>query len=95
MATLVIPGEEITVGTTAVEYEIDETKATVTKHTMDLPIHTNSSNSGTIKFSVGVTPPAGAEAVAADKTRLLIGIENGYKNFWAVGSDADQKFTVA
>jgi len=95
MATLVVSGEEITVGTTAVEYEFDETKMTVTKPTMDVPIHTNASNSGTIQFYVGATPPAGAEAVAADKTRLLTGVENGVKNFWAKGSGAGQKFTVS
>jgi len=95
MATTIKIGEEVTVGTTAVEYLVDETEITLTKPTQDFPIKTNSSNSGTIQFSVGITPPAAQEAVAADKTRLLTGVENGVKNFWAKGSGAGQKFTVS
>lgn len=95
MATTIKIGEEVTVGTTAVEYVIDETATPVTKPTADLPIRTNASNSGTIQFSVGETPGSAQEAVAADKTRLILGVQNGYKNLWAKGSAADQKFTVA
>lgn len=95
MATTIKIGEEVTVGTTAVEYVIDESTAHITKPFADLPIRTNASNSGTIKFSVGETPATAQEAVAADKTRLILGVQNGYKNLWAVGSEADQKFTVA
>jgi len=64
MATTIQIGEEVTVGTTAVEYVIDETTATITKPT-------------------------------ADKTRLIVGVQNGYKNLWAKGSAAGQKFIVA
>jgi len=95
MATTIQIGEEVTVGTTAVEYVIDETTATITKPTADLPVRTKSDNSGTIQFSVGATPGSGQEAVAADKTRLIVGVQNGYKNLWAKGSAAGQKFIVA
>lgn len=94
MATTIKIGEEVTIGTTATEYIINESEVVLTKPTCDLPIHTNASNSGTIQFSVGVTPPAAQEAVAADKTRLIIGVNNGVKNLWAKASDAGQKFTV-
>lgn len=94
MATTIKFGEEVTIGTTATEYVIDESTAYVTKPFVDLPISTNASNSGTIKFSVGVTPPAAQEAVAADKKKLILGVKNGLNNLWAVGSAAGQKFTV-
>jgi hypothetical protein len=94
MATTIKIGEEVTVGDTAVEYVIDESTAVLPKPFVDLPISTNSSNSGTIKFSVGVTPPAAQEAVAADKKKLILGVANGYRNLWALGSAAGQKFTV-
>jgi hypothetical protein len=94
MATTIKIGEEVTVGTTAIEYLIDETTATLTKPMQDLQIDTNASNSGTIQFSVGVTPPAAQEAVAANKKRLIQGVQNGVNNLWAKGSDAGQKFTV-
>lgn len=94
MATTVKYGEEIIIGTAPTEYVIDESVCYVTKPFVDLPISTNASNSGTIKFSVGETPPAAQEAVAADKKKLILGVQNGLKNLWAVGSDAGQKFTI-
>lgn len=94
MATTIKIGEEVTVGTTAVEYVIDETFAKLTKPFQDLPISTNASNSGTIQFSVGETPPAAQEAVAADKKKLVLGVQNGFRNLWAKGSASGQKFTV-
>ncbi len=94
MATTIKIGEEVTIGTTAVEYLIDETYAGLTKPMQDLPISTNSSNSGTIQFSVGETPGAGQEAVAADKKKLILGVQNGYRNLWAKASGAGQKFTI-
>lgn len=94
MATSVKIGEEVTVGGTAVEYEIDETYVALSKPFQDLPIDTNSSNSGTIQFSVGQTPPAAQEAVAAGQKRLIQGVQNGFRNLWAKGSAAGQKFTI-
>lgn len=94
MATTIKIGEEVTVGGTAVEYLIDETTATLTKPMQDLPIDTSSANSGTIQFSVGVTPPAAQEAVAAGQKRLITGVQNGVFNLWAKGSAAGQKFTI-
>lgn len=94
MATTIRFHEEVTVGTTPVEYVIDESTCYVTKPAVDLPITTAAANSGTIKFQAGATPNAAQTAVAADKKTLLLGVLNGSKNFWAVGSGADQKFTV-
>lgn len=94
MATLIELNEEVTVGTTPVEYEIDETTCKLEKPAVDLPIRTNAANSGTIKFCAGKTPDASQEAIAADKRVLLLGVTNGNKNFWAVGSAAGQKFTI-
>jgi len=95
MATTAKIGEEITIGTTAVEYVIDETTAYLEKPSQDLPVYTSASNSGTIQFSVGVTPPAAQEAVAADKSRIIIGVKNGFRNLWAKASGAGQKFTIS
>ncbi len=94
MATTIKIGEEVTVGTTPVEYVINEDEAVLEKPTFTAAIYTSSANAGTIKFSVGVTPPAAQRAVAADKNVIVGGINNGVKNLWAVGSVADQKFTV-
>lgn len=94
MATTIKIGEEVTVGETPVEYIINETEVELEKPTFTAAIYTASGNSGTIKFSVGVTPPAAQRAVAADKNVIVGGINNGVKNLWAVGSAAGQKFTV-
>jgi hypothetical protein len=93
MATTIKIGEEVTVGGTAVEYLIDETTATLSKPFQDLPI-TCGTNSGTVQFSVGVTPPAAQEAVASGQKRLITGVQNGVFNLWAKGSAAGQKFTI-
>ena len=97
MATTIKLGEEVTVGTTATEYVIDESDTKVSKPLFDATIYTESDNSGTIQFSVGVTPPSGQRAVAADKTLIMQGIQNGFSkgNLWAKGSAADQSFTVS
>jgi len=95
MATSVKVGEEVTVGTTPVEYTIDETNVTLQRRSIDLPVRTSAGNAGTIKFAIGETPPASQEAVSAGSSRLLIGFENGAKNLWAVGSVAGQKFTIS
>lgn len=95
MAQTIKLGEEVTVGATPVEYIIDETNAKIDKPFFVAVIYTASANSGTIKFSVGETPPAAQRAVAADKTMVMQGILNGTYNLWAVGSGAGQKFTVS
>lgn len=95
MATTVKIGEEITIGTTATEYVIDETYALLSKPFQDLQINTAAGNGGTIQFAVGEAPGAAAEAVAANKTRLIKGVQNGFRNLWADGSGAGQKFTIA
>jgi hypothetical protein len=94
MATTIKIGEEVTVGDTAVEYLINDTEAEISKPHFTAAIYTAAGNSGTIKFSVGVTPPAAQRAVAADKNVIVGGINNGVKNLWALGSAAGQKFTV-
>jgi hypothetical protein len=95
MATTIKLGEEVTVDGTAVEYVIDETTASINKPEFTATIYTASGNSGTIQFSVGVTPPAAQRAVAADKTTVMSGIMNGFRNLWAKGSTTGQKFTVS
>lgn len=94
-ATTIKLGEEVTVGTTPVEYVLNSTEAVINKPSFTANIYTDTANSGTIKFSVGVTPPAEQRSVAADKNILMQGIDNGVKNLWAVGSAAGQKFTVS
>jgi hypothetical protein len=94
MATTIRFNEAVTVGTTPVEYVIDTTRTYVDSPAIDLPITTAAGNSGTIKFQVGATPNAAQTAVAADKKILLLGVQNGLYNFWAVGSAASQVFTV-
>jgi len=96
-ATPALIGEEITVGTTPVEYQITETTTTLRKPNQDFGIVVTGGNSGTIKFAVGVTPPAGQKSWAAatvDVQFTLHGVENGVKNIWAVASGAGQKFTI-
>lgn len=95
MATTIKLGEEVTIGTTPTEYIIDETNAKIDKPFFTAVIYTSSGNSGTIKFSVGETPPASQLARAADKSFLMQGILNGTYNLWAVGSASGQKFTVS
>lgn len=94
MATTIKIGEEVTIGTTAVEYVIDETYAKLDRPAAFIGVRTNASNTGTIQFAVGETPPAAQEAVAADKSRLYPGVQNGVHNLWAKGSAAGQKFTI-
>ena len=94
MATTIKIGEEVTIGTTGTEYVIDETYVKLT-NPVDLCIHTNSSNSGTIQFAVGETPGAAQEAVAADKKIIILGVQNGVRNLWADASSSGQKFTVS
>lgn len=95
MATTIKLGQEVTIGTTPTEYVIDETNAKIDKPFFAAIIYTTSGNSGTIKFSVGETPPSTQRAVAADKTVVMQGILNGTYNLWAVGSASGQKFTVS
>jgi len=94
MATTIKIGEEVTIGTTATEYVIDETYAYISKPSFDCPITTSSSNAGTIQFSIGEAPGAGQSAIAADKKVLICGIQNGFRNLWADASQAGQKFTL-
>lgn len=97
MATAAKLGEEITVGTTPVEYEIDLATAKLTTPNPTLTIVVTGGNTGTIKFAVGQTPPVAQKAWAAattDVTFSLHGVENGVDNLWAVGSLAGQKFTI-
>jgi hypothetical protein len=94
MATTIKIGEAVTVGTAAVEYEIDESFASLPKPFVDLPISTASGNSSTIQFSVGETPAAGQSAVAADTKTLILGVQNGFRNLWAKGGAAGQVFKI-
>jgi hypothetical protein len=97
MATAAKLGEEITIGTTPVEYVITETNVTLKKSSQDLTIVVTGGNSGTIKFAVGETPPVAQKAWAAatvDVQFIIHGVENGVKNLWAVASGAGQKFTI-
>jgi hypothetical protein len=94
MATTIKIGEAVVIGTTAVEYVIDESLALLTKPSVDLPISTSSANAGTIQFAVGEAPGAGQTAVAADKKILVLGVQNGFRNLWADASQAGQVFTV-
>lgn len=97
MATTIKLGEEVTVGTTATEYVIDETNAKITKPNQDFTIVVTGGNSGTIQFSVGVTPPAGQKlwaAATSDVSFIIKGVQNGVYNIWAKGSAAGQKFTI-
>ena len=97
MATTIKLGEKVTVGTTATEYVIDETNAKITKPNQDFTIVVTGGNSGTIQFSVGVTPPAGQKlwaAATSDVSFIIKGVQNGVYNIWAKGSAAGQKFTI-
>jgi len=93
MATTVKLGEEITIGTTPTEYLIDETNCVLTKPFQTFQI-TMSTNSGTIQFAVGVTPPAAHKAWATGTNFFIDGVQNGLNNIWAVASGSGQKFTI-
>lgn len=92
MATACKIGEEITVDGTAVEYQITETNVTLPRPS-EFTI-TMSTNSGTIQFSVGETPPAAQKAWATGTSFVLRGVQNGLFNIWAKGSASGQKFTI-
>ena len=94
MATTVKIGEEVTIGTTATEYVIDETYAYMPRPYQEILITTNAANSGTIQFAVGEAPSAGQEAVASGQKRIIMGVQNGFRNLWADGSASGQKFTI-
>jgi len=94
MATTIKVGEDVTIGTTATEYVIDETYAQLPRPYVDLPITTSASNAGTIQFAVGEAPGAGHSAVAADKKTLILGVQNGFRNLWADASQAGQVFKI-
>ncbi len=87
-------GEEITIGTTATEYVIDVTHVQLSSPTQTFYIVCTTGNSGTIQFSVGAAPIAAAKGNAADARVIMQGVRNGYKNIWADGSGAGQKFTI-
>jgi hypothetical protein len=93
MATSCKLGEEITIGATPVEYQISEANATLAKAPMTLNIQL-STNSGTIQFAVGETPPAAQKAWATGTSFVLHGVQNGLYNIWAVASGSGQKFTI-
>lgn len=93
MATACKIGEEITIGTTPVEYLITETNATISKSPSEFNI-LMSANSGTIQFAVGETPPAAQKAWATGTSFILHGVQNGLYNIWAVASGSGQKFTI-
>jgi len=92
-AVAALLGEEITVGGTAVEYQITETLVTLSKPNQEFLI-VLSANAGTIQFAVGETPPAAQKAWATGTSFTLHGVENGVRNIWAKGSGAGQKFTI-
>jgi len=94
MATACKLGEEITIGTTPVEYLITETNVTLTKPFQTLTVECAAANSGTIQFSVGETPPSANRAFAASAKVVVDGVQNGVYNLWAVGSGPGQKFTI-
>jgi len=93
MATACKLGEEITIGTTPTEYLITETNAALAKTPMTLNIQV-STNSGTIQFAVGETPPAAQKAWTTGTSFVLHGVQNGLYNIWAVASGSGQKFTI-
>ncbi len=97
MATAAKLGEEITVGGTAIEYQVSETLTPLHKPIQDLTIVVTGGNSGTIQFSIGETPGVGQKAIAAatvDVILVIHGVQNGFRNLWAKGSGAGQKFTI-
>jgi len=85
-------GQVVTVGTTADEIQIDETLIKLQQPSQTLTVRCGT-NAGTIQFSVGVAP-SGAEAVATGVTTTIHGVQNGFRNLWAVGSVAGQTFTI-
>jgi hypothetical protein len=95
MAQTIKIGEEVTVGNVAVEYLIEETVVILDKPNQIFAIECNSANSGTIQFSVGITPPSAQKAYIAGSKLILSGVSNGFRNIWALGSAAGQKFTVS
>lgn len=92
-ATLVKLGQSITVGTDPIECQIDIDTASLADK-VDLAIHTDASNSGTIKFAVGESPAAGQYAWAANSNTVISGVRNGQFNLWAVGSASGQVFVI-
>ncbi len=94
MATACKLFEEITVGATPVEYLITETNVALTKPMQDITLKCLSTNSGTIKFAVGETPPAANHACAAGEIFILQGVQNGLFNLWALGSGSGQVFVI-
>lgn len=94
MATSVKLGEEITIGTTPTEYLINETNVTLSKPFQTVTVTMLSTNSGTIQFGVGETPPAANHACAASEKFVVEGVQNGVYNLWAVGSTSGQKFII-
>jgi len=93
MATACKLGEEITVDGTAVEYLITETNILLEKAPTTLNI-TLSTNSGTIQFAVGETPPSAQKAWSTGTSFVIHGVQNGLFNLWAKGSTTGQKFTI-
>ena len=84
-------GDEITIGTTDTEYTIAE--AGLLGNPQEVTVECLSTNSGTIQFSVGETPPVTAHAHAAGEKRVFT--VGGSKKLWAKGSGAGQKFVIS
>lgn len=95
MATTAVKlGEEVTIGTTPIEYLITDTNAALQRPFTTVNIQMGT-NSGTIQFSVGETPPAANKAWATGTAFVMHGVQNGVYNLWALGSGAGQKFTIS
>lgn len=93
MAQTIRIGEEVTIGTQAVEFDLMGTEAYLPDSPLTVAIETSSANAGTIQFAVGISPPVGHRAYAASAKIVMQGIGAG-KNLWAVASALNQKFTV-
>jgi hypothetical protein len=94
MATTIKLQQEVTIGTTPTEYLIDTTNALLTSPVFDVAIAMTSTNTGTIQFAVGETPPASQRACVASE-KIVLPVQNGLYNLWAVASLAGQKFTIS
>lgn len=90
--TLINNGDKITVGTTEVEYQLNDDQI-YERHSQLLYIKVDDGNTGTIQFSVGVAVGANHHPWPAG-SKFPITVRNGIKNLRAKGSAASQVFTI-
>ena len=94
MAQLIRLGEYVTIGTTPVEFRIAENETNLSINPPEaLAIETPSSNSGTVQFCVGLTPPASQAGYPGGSKIVIHGVGGG-RNLWAVASALNQNFIV-